>query len=120
MTYSQDLEADPEKDTISPLGFYCPAPDEAEGGILSPFFRRITISSLRSPDVSLTSRSPLFREKHDMKLKPPPDTFTKWELYTPQQKEAILAEFRKKLPDDYFCKTTFSKFLKEKLGEGLN
>ncbi len=51
-----------------------------------------------------------------MKLKPQTDIFIKWELYTPQQKEAILAEFRKKLPDDYYCKTTFAEFLKEKLG----
>jgi hypothetical protein len=55
-----------------------------------------------------------------MKLKPPTDIFIKWELYTPQQKEAILAEFRKKLPDDYYCKTTFGKFLKEKLGQGVD
>jgi hypothetical protein len=52
---------------------------------------------------------------HAMKLKPQTDIFIKWELYTPQQKEAILAEFRKKLPDDYYCKTTFAEFLKEKL-----
>jgi hypothetical protein len=30
MTHSQDLEAGLEKNTISPLGFYCPAPDEAK------------------------------------------------------------------------------------------
>ncbi len=44
------------------------------------------------------------------------EILTKWELYTPQQKEVILAEFRKKLPDDYYCKNTFFDYLKEKLG----
>jgi hypothetical protein len=51
-----------------------------------------------------------------MKLKSQEDILTKWELYTPQQKEVILAEFRKKLPDDYYCKITFFEYLKEKLG----
>ncbi len=51
-----------------------------------------------------------------MKLTSQKDILTKWELYTPQQKEVILAEFRKKLPDNYYCKTTFFEYLKEKLG----
>ncbi|MFH0782318.1 MAG: hypothetical protein V2B20_10270 [Pseudomonadota bacterium] len=52
-----------------------------------------------------------------MKIKPQTDNWDKWELYTQQQKEAILLEFRKKLPDDYYCKTTFFEFLNEKLRE---
>lgn len=43
------------------------------------------------------------------------DLSIKWALYTPQQQKDILAEFRKKLPDDYYCKTTLFKFLSKKL-----
>jgi len=50
-----------------------------------------------------------------MKQKSQKEILIKWELYTPQQKEVILAEFRKKLPDDYYCKTTLCIFLREKL-----
>lgn len=39
----------------------------------------------------------------------------KWELYTPQQQDEILAEFRKKLPDDYYCKATLFDFLRKKI-----
>lgn len=50
-----------------------------------------------------------------MKLKSHTEILNKWDLYTPQQKEIILAEFRKRLPDDYYCKTTLFEFLKEKI-----
>ncbi len=50
-----------------------------------------------------------------MKIKPQPELLLKWSLYTPQQQEIILAEFRKKLPNDYFCKATFFEFLKKKI-----
>lgn len=52
-----------------------------------------------------------------MNLKTNPDLLLKWDLYTPQQQEMILAEFRKKLPNDYYCKTTLIEFLHEKLRE---
>ncbi len=35
-----------------------------------------------------------------MKQKSQKEILIKWELYTPQQQEVILAEFGKKLPDD--------------------
>ncbi len=50
-----------------------------------------------------------------MEKKSQTDILTKWNLYTPQQQEVILAEFRKKRPDDYYCKTTLFEFLREKL-----
>ncbi len=50
-----------------------------------------------------------------MEKRPQKDISTKWELYTPQQQDSILAEFRKKLPDDYYCKTTLFGFLDKKL-----
>lgn len=49
-----------------------------------------------------------------MKLKQQNDILAKWEIYTPQQKEIILSEFRKKLPEDYYCKTTLLEFLTKK------
>lgn len=53
-----------------------------------------------------------------MKKNSQTDILTKWNLYTPQQQETILAEFRKKLPDDYYCKTTLFEFLRAKLING--
>ena len=50
-----------------------------------------------------------------MKLKTKPDLLLKWGLYTPQQQERILTEFRKKLPHDYYCKTSLIEFLHEKI-----
>ena len=50
-----------------------------------------------------------------MKIMLHKDIATKWELYTPQQQADILAEFRKKLPDDYYCKTTLFEFLNQRL-----
>lgn len=52
---------------------------------------------------------------YTMKLKSRTEIISKWELYSPQQKEVILAEFRKKLPNDYYSKDTFFEYLKEKL-----
>jgi len=55
------------------------------------------------------------------KLKPLPyngEAMRKWSLYTSRQKEAILDEFRRRLPDDYYCKSTFFRFPQEKLIEG--
>ncbi len=55
------------------------------------------------------------------KLKPLPyngEAMRKWSLYTARQKEAILDEFRRRLPQDYYCKATFFRFLQEKLTEG--
>lgn len=52
------------------------------------------------------------------KSKPTPhngEMMRKWALYTARQKEVILAEFRRRFPDDYYCKTTFFRFLHEKL-----
>lgn len=46
------------------------------------------------------------------------EVMRKWALYTVQQKEAILSEFRRRLPDDYYCKATFFQFLQEKMAEG--
>jgi predicted Fe-S protein YdhL (DUF1289 family) len=43
------------------------------------------------------------------------DILTKWNFYTPHQKEAILAELRKKLPQDNYCNATLVEFLREKL-----
>lgn len=51
-----------------------------------------------------------------MKIGSQKDITIKWELYTPQQQDDILAEFRKKHPDDYYCKTTLFEFLNKKLG----
>lgn len=52
-----------------------------------------------------------------MNLKTKPDLLLKWGLYTPQQQEMILSEFRKKRPHDYYCKTTLLEFLNEKLSK---
>lgn len=46
------------------------------------------------------------------------EVMTKWALYTARQKEVILNEFRRRLPNDYYCKTTFFRFLQEKLIKG--
>lgn len=43
------------------------------------------------------------------------DITSKWEFYTPQQQANILVEFRKKFPNDYYCKTTLFEFLSKKL-----
>lgn len=43
------------------------------------------------------------------------DISIKWELYTPEQQDDILVEFRKKLPDDYYCKATLFEFLNKKI-----
>jgi hypothetical protein len=58
----------------------------------------------------------------DMKIRSQKDISTKWDLYTHQQQADILAEFRKKLPDDYYCKTTLFEFLRKKITmeEALN
>lgn len=54
-----------------------------------------------------------------MEPKLPLDISLKWELYTPQQQEALLAEFRRKFPRDYYSKTRLFEFLVEKLyGKG--
>lgn len=46
------------------------------------------------------------------------EVMRKWALYTSRQKEVILSEFRRRLPDDYYNKATFFRFLQEKLAEG--
>jgi hypothetical protein len=38
----------------------------------------------------------------------------KWELYSEAQKQAILEEFRRRLPDDHFNKELLVEFLQEK------
>lgn len=38
----------------------------------------------------------------------------KWELYSEAQKEAILEEFRRRLPDDHYNKKLLAEFLQEK------
>jgi hypothetical protein len=38
----------------------------------------------------------------------------KWELYSDAQKEAILEEFRRRLPDDHYNKELLAEFLQEK------
>lgn len=38
----------------------------------------------------------------------------RWELYSDAQKEAILEEFRRRLPDDHFNKELLAEFLQEK------
>ena len=50
-----------------------------------------------------------------MKKRPRQDISTRWELYSEQQQADILSEFRKKLPDDYYCKATLFEFLNKKL-----
>lgn len=50
-----------------------------------------------------------------MKLKSQTEILSKWNLYTQQQKEVILDEFRKKFPNDYYCKNTLFEFLKERI-----
>lgn len=55
-----------------------------------------------------------------MEPKLPLDISLKWELYTPQQQEALLAEFRRKFPDDYYSRTRLFEFLLEKLHGGAN
>lgn len=50
-----------------------------------------------------------------MEIRSQKDISTKWDLYTPQQQTDILAEFRKKFPNDYYCKTTLFEFLNKKL-----
>ncbi len=37
-----------------------------------------------------------------------------WDVYSHQQQEVILSEFRKKFPNNYYCKTTLLEFLLEK------
>ena len=51
-----------------------------------------------------------------MKKRPRKDISTRWELYSQQQQADILSEFRKKLPNDYYCKATLFEFLNKKLG----
>ncbi len=43
------------------------------------------------------------------------DVMSRWEFYTPLQQANILMEFRKKFPNDYYCKTTLYEFLSKKL-----
>lgn len=50
-----------------------------------------------------------------MKKSQQKDISTRWELYSQQQKADILSEFRKRLPDDYYCKATLFEFLNKKL-----
>jgi hypothetical protein len=50
-----------------------------------------------------------------MKKRQQKEISTRWELYSQQQKADILSEFRKRLPDDYYCKDTLFEFLKKKL-----
>jgi hypothetical protein len=38
----------------------------------------------------------------------------RWELYSDAQKETILEEFRRRLPDDHFNKDLLAEFLQEK------
>ena len=38
----------------------------------------------------------------------------RWQLYPERQKEAILEEFRRRLPDDHYNKEFLLEFLKEK------
>lgn len=38
----------------------------------------------------------------------------RWELYTDAQRDSILEEFRRKLPDDHFNKELLAEFLQEK------
>ena len=38
-----------------------------------------------------------------------------WDVYSHQQQEVILSEFRKKFPDNYYCKATLLEFLLGKL-----
>jgi predicted Fe-S protein YdhL (DUF1289 family) len=38
----------------------------------------------------------------------------RWELYSDAQKEAILEEFRRRLPDDHFNKKLLAEFFHEK------
>lgn len=41
------------------------------------------------------------------------NVWKRWELYSDAQKEAILEEFRRKLPDDHFNKELLAEFLQE-------
>ncbi len=50
-----------------------------------------------------------------MKKRQQKDISTRWELYSQQQQADILSEFRKRLPDDYYCKATLFEFLNKKL-----
>lgn len=43
------------------------------------------------------------------------DLLVEWSLYSPQQKDVIMAEFRKKHPGEY-SQDELHEFLKEKLG----
>lgn len=50
-----------------------------------------------------------------MEMRKQKDASAKWELYTPQQQDDILAEFRQKHPNSYYCKTTLFEYLSKKL-----
>lgn len=50
-----------------------------------------------------------------MKKRQQKDISTRWELYSQQQQTDILSEFRRRLPDDYYCKATLFEFLNKKL-----
>ena len=50
-----------------------------------------------------------------MEMRKQKDTSAKWDLYTPQQQDDILAEFRRKHPNSYYCKTTLFEYLSKKL-----
>lgn len=50
-----------------------------------------------------------------MKKRAQKDISTRWELYSQKQQADILSEFRKRLPDDYYCKATLFEFLNKKL-----
>jgi len=51
----------------------------------------------------------------DMETREQKNFSIKWELYTPQQQAVILAEFRQKHPENYYCKTALFEFLSKKL-----
>jgi hypothetical protein len=50
-----------------------------------------------------------------LKMRQQEEISTRWDLYSQQQKSDILSEFRKRLPDDYYCKATLFEFLNKKL-----
>jgi hypothetical protein len=55
-----------------------------------------------------------------MEIRSQQDITSKWEFYTPQQQAHILVEFRKKFPNDSYCKTTLYEFLSKKLSTEEN
>lgn len=49
-----------------------------------------------------------------MKKRSQKEISARWELYSQQQQADILSEFRRRFPEDYYCKAALFEFLNNK------